>query len=88
MSSSFFVYCCHLFMLEWSARVCSIVPQNKTIEAFVGEDIILLARYFAQPLLAVAMCLVLYWLLGCTMPRLLRALIGGRQAVRSGRNGA
>lgn len=88
VSSSFFVFCCHLFMLEWSARVCSIVLQNKTIEAFVGEDIILLARYFAQPLLAVAMCLALYWLLGRTMPRLLRALTGGRQAARSGRNGA
>ena len=87
-SSSFFVFCCHLFMLQWSARVCSIAFQNKMIETFVGKDILLLARYFAQPLLAVAMCLALYWLLEHTMPRLLGVLTGGRQAAKSGRNGA
>ena len=72
--ASFFVFLAHPFLLGYVMRAVNhFVP--------TGNYPLMMAAYIVRPLLTVALCIALYWLLERYVPRLLAVLTGGRVAL-------
>ena len=71
--ASFFVFLAHPFLLGYVARAVNhFVPGSNYP--------LMMAAYIVRPLLTVALCIALYWLMERYVPRLLAVLTGGRVA--------
>lgn len=69
--ASFFVFVCHMFVLRYADKVI-----NKCLP--FDNYFILIIKYLTIPILAVILCLAIYWILDKTFPKFLSVLTGNR----------
>jgi membrane-bound acyltransferase YfiQ involved in biofilm formation len=72
VKSTFFVYAMHTVL------ILSSVGTIFDLLIRTNNPIILIARYFAVPLIAVGICVLIYYVMDKTMPKISRMLSGNR----------
>jgi peptidoglycan/LPS O-acetylase OafA/YrhL len=72
VKSTFFIYAMHtVLVLGIAGRIFDNIIRSK-------EPVILIIRYFSVPVTAIAICVLMYYVMEKTMPRILKILSGNR----------